>query len=340
MEKNLPAVQANKTAKYFKYAIGEIALVMIGILLALQVNNWNEQRKQAKAIDKLMTAFENELNSNIKTCNYFITYGGYSRDSIATLYKNNKITRDYRGGHLSFSTATQQFIDDNLDEFIENEKQIPDKYTFLIPELKELKRRIESQRRWEKAAIEISMARRKELTDTFPWFWLRDSLDLEKRTDHILNDPIYKSKLLHYNHYQLNENVWDVNIIRTSSVALLWEIKKLRLTTDIPIKGFLESLNLKPLEKLACNSAPYTIKEEIGIGKNAIIYNNTNNTVFYNIINLDGKIMDNGKAYEIPAKSFELDEWDLSNDELIQYIANDSCKAVYQLTKEDYLILN
>ena len=35
-----------KTGKYLKYAIGEIVLVMIGILLALQVNNWNEKRKQ------------------------------------------------------------------------------------------------------------------------------------------------------------------------------------------------------------------------------------------------------------------------------------------------------
>ena len=34
----------NKTGKYFKYAIGEIILVMIGILLALQVNNWNTKR--------------------------------------------------------------------------------------------------------------------------------------------------------------------------------------------------------------------------------------------------------------------------------------------------------
>jgi len=34
-----------KTARYFKYAIGEIVLVVIGILIALQINNWNEQRK-------------------------------------------------------------------------------------------------------------------------------------------------------------------------------------------------------------------------------------------------------------------------------------------------------
>lgn len=34
-----------KTSKYFKYAIGEIFLVVIGILIALQINNWNENRK-------------------------------------------------------------------------------------------------------------------------------------------------------------------------------------------------------------------------------------------------------------------------------------------------------
>ena len=39
-------METGKTAKYLKYAIGEIILVMIGILLALQVNNWNEQRKE------------------------------------------------------------------------------------------------------------------------------------------------------------------------------------------------------------------------------------------------------------------------------------------------------
>jgi len=39
----------NKTGKYLKYAIGEIILVMIGILLALQINNWNEIQKMNKS---------------------------------------------------------------------------------------------------------------------------------------------------------------------------------------------------------------------------------------------------------------------------------------------------
>jgi hypothetical protein len=38
-------MEKNKTGKYLKYAIGEIILVVIGILIALQINNWNENRK-------------------------------------------------------------------------------------------------------------------------------------------------------------------------------------------------------------------------------------------------------------------------------------------------------
>jgi uncharacterized protein YbgA (DUF1722 family) len=37
-------MEKNKTGKYFKYAIGEIVLVVIGILIALSINNWNEKR--------------------------------------------------------------------------------------------------------------------------------------------------------------------------------------------------------------------------------------------------------------------------------------------------------
>ena len=49
------------TSKYFKYAIGEIALVVIGILIALQINNWNEQVKLEKAISSHLEILKQNL---------------------------------------------------------------------------------------------------------------------------------------------------------------------------------------------------------------------------------------------------------------------------------------
>ncbi len=44
----------NKPLKYFRYAIGEIILVVIGILIALSINNWNEDRKDRKVELKIL----------------------------------------------------------------------------------------------------------------------------------------------------------------------------------------------------------------------------------------------------------------------------------------------
>lgn len=51
--------------KYSLYAIGEILLVMIGILLALQVNNWNEAKKEKKLEFKLLQGLKSDLNGSI-----------------------------------------------------------------------------------------------------------------------------------------------------------------------------------------------------------------------------------------------------------------------------------
>jgi hypothetical protein len=55
-------IGSGATRKYLLYAIGEVILVMVGILLALQVNNWNEERKK----DKMTVIIYQELINNIQ----------------------------------------------------------------------------------------------------------------------------------------------------------------------------------------------------------------------------------------------------------------------------------
>ena len=69
MEKNPTSAKASagaKTRKYFKYAIGEVLLVIIGILIALQINNWNDKRIERKELNTSLHSMIDELNQNIQ----------------------------------------------------------------------------------------------------------------------------------------------------------------------------------------------------------------------------------------------------------------------------------
>jgi hypothetical protein len=54
-------METGKTGKYLKYAIGEIVLVVIGILIALQINNWNQDRQERIEEHLVLTSLYNEF---------------------------------------------------------------------------------------------------------------------------------------------------------------------------------------------------------------------------------------------------------------------------------------
>jgi type II secretory pathway pseudopilin PulG len=54
-------MEKNKTGQYFKYAIGEIVLVVIGILIALSINNWNEDQKKRKSERLLLSSIQSDI---------------------------------------------------------------------------------------------------------------------------------------------------------------------------------------------------------------------------------------------------------------------------------------
>jgi hypothetical protein len=98
-------LETGKTTKYLKYAFGEIFLVVIGILLALQINNWNENIKnEKKARSYLLNLLEDlkadslrltTLKDNLekamlskRSMEESFASNNYSSDSIAYHYKN------------------------------------------------------------------------------------------------------------------------------------------------------------------------------------------------------------------------------------------------------------
>ena len=57
----------NQFLKYTRYAIGEIVLVVIGILIALQINNWNEERKFRKEERDYLKRLVSENKDDLET---------------------------------------------------------------------------------------------------------------------------------------------------------------------------------------------------------------------------------------------------------------------------------
>ena len=81
----------DKTSKYFKYAIGEIILVVIGILIALQINNWNENRIQQKNLNNIYAAIKSDLQEDIKKVDEIISVSiPFEENYLAIINKTRK----------------------------------------------------------------------------------------------------------------------------------------------------------------------------------------------------------------------------------------------------------
>lgn len=84
----------NKFSKYLLYAVGEIILVVIGILIALQINNANEARKIRNQEVKYLHNLQVDLNLNVVDLNNYLESGNASIESA------NKVLEYYEGKPL------------------------------------------------------------------------------------------------------------------------------------------------------------------------------------------------------------------------------------------------
>jgi len=87
-------MEQNKTGKYFKYAIGEIVLVVIGILIALSINNWNETRIQQNELNESIKSITTNVKSDIASLKLIKTARNNTateKDSIVNYYRQDEI---------------------------------------------------------------------------------------------------------------------------------------------------------------------------------------------------------------------------------------------------------
>jgi len=77
----------NRPLKYMRYAFGEIALVVVGILIALQINNWNENRKERVEEAILLKQLQVDFKANLKQLDQKIAFRIEFMNSSKQLFK-------------------------------------------------------------------------------------------------------------------------------------------------------------------------------------------------------------------------------------------------------------
>ncbi|TBW28304.1 DUF6090 family protein [Gramella sp. KN1008] len=95
-------LRENRFTRYLIYAVGEIILVVIGILIALQINNWNEARKESMREKKLLSNLNEEFRDNLQDL-----------DSIGT--EVNKVIQSLEKVFGLFDQTPENVNNDSLD---------------------------------------------------------------------------------------------------------------------------------------------------------------------------------------------------------------------------------
>lgn len=131
-----------KTTKYFKYAIGEIVLVVIGILIALGINSRYNASQNEKKIKVILTQVQEDLMTDIldaqRIFNVYIhkdsIFQKIMNDSITfEMYKENPYPLPITNNYVSFSIKKGGY-----NRLMENLENLPEKYNCLLPHLNNL----------------------------------------------------------------------------------------------------------------------------------------------------------------------------------------------------------
>ena len=105
-------VKENRTSKYLLYAIGEIILVVIGILIALQINNWNDERKTKNLEEKILKELHVNLSMDLEELQDDVSYmdniNSASLD-VKEFIENNEFPNDSIFKVISILRVTPHF---------------------------------------------------------------------------------------------------------------------------------------------------------------------------------------------------------------------------------------
>lgn len=195
----------NQFFKYSRYAIGEIVLVVIGILIALQVNNWNEQRKNTKEVLKILLEVQNDLLMNIENIEITIRHKS-TQDSLISSFLTDTLTlndlkTDKRLLYLSGYFISSVLYDEGFIKLQVLEKSIPLEHNQIYTDLKNLFGQYDHVLSREDKLAQLTFDHNKYFVNNHKWFYkLKNGhpYDEDAASSFLLSDSTYKNMLAQY----------------------------------------------------------------------------------------------------------------------------------------------
>lgn len=347
MEKNPPAERTSKTGRYFKYAIGEIILVVIGILIALSVNNWNEKRKQDANFGKLIDALENEIIENIEEANYEIN-GARQTQIMASKVLLNQISRQAFLEDPNLRSIIElnrlDINSDDISSLVNRQEDIPENYKVLIPHLKNY---LKIEERYTKNDIEYGeqiIGYNDFIIKTQPWYassYLKvsDSVALNNQIDFYLENPIYKNYLTNYIEgysYSLREMIG----VRSACLVILAEIKRIREHFGADdIQALFRQYTITPYVEATCDHVVISKSDFYEPGTYLPLFNASNQTKSIQWADSENNVI----------KDIELQPGELAinpaakrmqENVLIEIVLNGDCNTKYQAQPNGFLLID
>jgi len=243
----------NNFSKYLLYGIGEIILVVIGILIALALNNLNELRKNELKVDAIFEDILLELSSDVeKTTNLMRFYE--KKDSIIYVVLNDSLTfEDYENNkipnlfNLTTSYEKVSLTQDAYNNLIQNLDAIPLQYKSVLNDLSLLYNGYKNTVDDFNDKMELFVEENVDIrVHNYPWFSERDSTDVKSQIEFLLDDFRYRNEVSRFYNLGIQNHLKSTINYRLKAVECYQKIAALlnKPIIDDPFRFDSELVNI------------------------------------------------------------------------------------------------
>jgi len=225
----------NKPLKYARYAIGEILLVIIGILIALYINSKNEVRiVENKFISNLLQV-QKELEVNIENTTNSINYYLTKDSLIATVMADTLTIEDYNSDmestnisvsngqglcYIIFNTTQVNTLNNRIVKLNQNTNNLPGEFYTILDKTN----KVYSEHRtlvidWNNKMLALENSNIAKFSDKYIWF---NKVYYYKKSnseafEYFVNNPIYKNLISQY-YFLAEEHYESIKAFRNEAI--------------------------------------------------------------------------------------------------------------------------